>query len=466
MDSKYKLLISNTLIIAIGNILVKVISFFLMPLYTSVMTADQYGMAELLNNTIEIILPLMTLCIIDSLYRFSIDKNTNHSVLFINSFIVIIIGDIIVSFLCLIGYYFLKYKYSFYFLLLYITTTFYNLFCQFARGLGHIKRYALYGVVNSLLLIISNIILLVHLQGGITAYLLSFSIGYGISGFLAFCLSNEFKYIKIKHFNKEKLKEMLQYSLPGIPNMLSWWINSLSDRYIILAVCGVEVTGLYTAASKIPAMVNLITSIFQQAWQYSTAKEIESENNKDFFSNIFRGYTYICTVICGLLILVNKNICKILLKESFYYAWKFVPLLLLAATFGCINTYFGTFYNAVKNNKMLMISTLIGALSNIILNFMLIPFIGGMGAAVATAFSYLIIMIIRMNDVKKFIKIEIKFKKFILQFVLLTISVMSNFTDNPISNVIMFLCFLIIILSDYKVLYIGIKFYQSIHNRA
>ena len=87
MNSKYKILASNTVIFAVGNILVKLISFFLMPLYTSILTTEQYGVAELLNNTIEIVLPLATLCIVEALYRFSIDENTNHSELFMNSFI-------------------------------------------------------------------------------------------------------------------------------------------------------------------------------------------------------------------------------------------------------------------------------------------------------------------------------------------------------------------------------------------
>ena len=205
MNSKYRFLASNTIIFAIGNVLVKLISFILMPLYTSVLTTTQYGVAELINNTIEIVLPLATLCIIEAVYRFLIDKDVKPSVLLVNSLVIVIVGDIFVGIVSLIGFYIIGYEYSLYFLLLYVTTTFYKLTTQFARGLGHVKRYVIYGVINSLLLVGSNVILLVFLDGGIEAYLVSFSIGYGVTGIIALILSKEYKYIKIKNLGDKKL---------------------------------------------------------------------------------------------------------------------------------------------------------------------------------------------------------------------------------------------------------------------
>ena len=95
-DNRYKTLLSNTAVFAIGNILVKLIAFFLMPLYTSVLTTEQYGVSELLNSTIEIILPLATVCMIEALYRFSIDKDADHKALFANTMQIVLTGDVAV----------------------------------------------------------------------------------------------------------------------------------------------------------------------------------------------------------------------------------------------------------------------------------------------------------------------------------------------------------------------------------
>lgn len=457
MDSKYKLLASNTLVFAIGNILVKLISFFLMPLYTSVLTTAQYGVSELLNNTIEIVLPIATLCIVEALYRFSIDQNTDHSTLLMNALAIVVIGDVIVALGCMLWYFVFGYQFAAHFFVLYLTTTFYKLTTQFARGLGHVKRYVMYGVLNSLMLVITNVILLVLLHGGIAAYLISFSVGYGVAGCTAVILSKEYKYFAVKKISLSKLQEMLKYSLPSIPNMLSWWVNSLSDRYIVLFFWGAGVAGLYTAASKLPAMINLVTSIFQQAWQYSTAVEIGDKNSKSFFSNVFRVYAYFCVLVCVGLVFINKIICKILLQADFYVAWKFVPLLLLAATFGCIAAYFGTFYNALKNNTMLMLSTLIGAVGNVFLNFTLIPLMGGVGAAIATAVSYFIVMLIRMINVRKYVEVDIDIKRFVIQFSILTIAVVFGCFQCIQTIIVTGIATILILLSDIDMLKQGVR---------
>lgn len=452
MNAKYKILLSNAAIFAIGNILIKFISFFLMPLYTSVLTASQYGVAELLNNTIEIVLPFATLCIIEALYRFSIDIEVNHKALFVNSLYIVAIGDLIVAIACIIWHEVFSYEYAYHFLILYITITFYKLTTQFARGLGHVKRYAFYGVINSLLLVVSNLILLVRFNGGIASYLTSFSVGYGLSGIIALIVSKEYTFFSPKQFDMALLKEMLKYSLPNVPNMLSWWVNSLSSRYVVLAFWGASIAGLYTAASKLPALINIVTSIFQQAWQYSTTTEMASEDRSSFFSNVFRVYTYICVLACSILILMNKFICRLLLQADFYSAWKFIPLLLLAATFGCVATYFGTFYNAIKDNIMLMVSTVIGAAVNIFLSFLLIPEIGAIGAAIASAISYAFVLFIRIRDITKLVPININYKKFAIQMFLLTCSTIIGSFDFYGSNVILFLFVIGLILSDTKTL--------------
>ena len=90
--NKYKILFSNTGVFAIGNMLVKLISLFLMPLYTSSLQTEEYGIAELINSGVEIIIPIISLCIVDALYRFSIDEDADCSALFANATFILAIG--------------------------------------------------------------------------------------------------------------------------------------------------------------------------------------------------------------------------------------------------------------------------------------------------------------------------------------------------------------------------------------
>ena len=95
-NNKYIALVSNTAIFAVGNILIKLIAFFLMPLYTYVLTTEQYGIAELLNSSIEIVVPIATFCIVEALYRFAIDEDANHIKIFTNAIVILLICYIIV----------------------------------------------------------------------------------------------------------------------------------------------------------------------------------------------------------------------------------------------------------------------------------------------------------------------------------------------------------------------------------
>jgi O-antigen/teichoic acid export membrane protein len=425
MKNKYRVLINNIGIFAIGNLMVKLIAFFLMPIYTYVLTTEQYGVAELLNNAVEIIMPLATLCIVDALYRYAIDDDADREALFTNAVVVVFIGILLVTAGCIIVHLTVGYKYIFDFLILYISAALYKICVQFARGLGQTKRYAAYGIINSLLLFAANMVLLVYLKGGVRAYLFSFTFATMITALISFFFSAEYKYFKIKKINASVMKTLLRFSIPNVPNMIAWWVNSASDRYIVLLFCGPGQAGLYTAASKLPAMVNVFASVFQQAWQYSTAKEIDNENEQ-FFNNVYRAYSYACIVVGSVVIALNKLVCKIVLKSDFYAAWRYLPLLLFAATVSCIFIYFGAFYGAKKNNTMSMVSTLIGAVINVVLNFILIPHFKVYGAIIATVISYFVIMVVRIVDVKKSLKIDIACKRTAVQLSLLLISAILN----------------------------------------
>lgn len=462
MNDRYKILVNNTIVFAVGNLLTKLITFFLMPIYTAVLTASQYGIGELLNNAVEIVLPIATLSIIDAVYRFSIDKNCNNKAIFTNATIIVFVGNIFIAIICCIVNQFYQYEYIWYFYILYFSNTIYRLTTQFSRGLGNAKSFASYGIINAIVLIFSNVIFLVILKGGIEGYLLSFSCGYIIAGIIALVHSKEYNFFELASFNAVLLKNMLIYSMPGIPNMISWWINSISSRYIILYYCGVEIAGLYTAASKLPAIVNVITSIFQQAWQYSTAKEIGNNDSKVFFSTVFRVYRYIAMCFCCLIFIINKLLCAVLLQSGFYSAWKYVPILLMASTVGCISTYFGTFYNAVKDNKMLMISTVVGAVCNLLLNIILIPLFGGIGGALATLISYIIIVFIRVYDIRRFIELEINNKLTFFQFFLTLLAMTSSCFEGYVSILIPFACFIMLVYSDFYIIQKGIAVLRKV----
>ncbi len=445
MNNKFKQLLSNTFVFAIGNILTKLILFFLMPLYTSAMTTKQFGIAELINNSVEFALPIVSLCIYDGVFRFAIDKDADHKKLLTNGLNILLKSFIIAGVLIFVANWFIKYEYAWHFALMLFTAALRQLFAQFARGIGHVKRFTVSGVLNGLLLGIFNLIFLVGFNLDIDGYLISIILSNIISIIFVMLASKIYRYISFGSIDKELLKSMLIFSLPQIPNMLSWWITNLSSRYVIAGFCGAGMAGLFTAASKLPAMVNLLTSIFQKAWQYSSSKEIGEKDSNEFFSVVFKAFSSFILISSSGLILLVPLISKFILQGDFYHAWLYVPLLMVSAALNSYSVYFGTFYTAAKKNKMIMVSTMIGAAISLIICLVTIPIIGIYGALIASVISYLVIVMIRVFDTQKYVTIDLNWKINITSFALLLLQAILMTFDSSFSLMLSCVCFIAIL---------------------
>ena len=344
-----RLLLGNTLVFALGGLAVKAVSLVLMPLYTTALTAGEYGTAELLNSAIEIVLPLLSAGVVEALYRFSIDDDVPKDELFAGSLVVLGGGALCTGVLCALGSALWNMEHAAAFFVLFCSVCVFKATTQLARGMGHVRRFVVYGLINALAMVASTYLLLVRAHAGIEGYLWSYTIGYLVGGLVAFLGSAEYRLLAPFRVDRALLRRMLVYSLPLVPNLLSWWLVSVSGRYVVLWGSGLVAAGLFTAASKMPSLINIVASVFQQAWQYSTAREIDSPDRGAFFGSVLRGYSLATLTTAGLVIALNRPISRVMLQAEFSEGWRYVPLLMLVASFGVISIFFESFYQALKN---------------------------------------------------------------------------------------------------------------------
>lgn len=403
--NKYKSLFSDTLIFGIGNFTTKLIYFFLMPIYTLTLTKEEFGLVDLLNNSLQLVMPILTLSITDAVFRFALDKDSNHRMLLCNglrilgySYTIVILGTAIIYLFCAGNYWWL-------FALLYISESLKFLFAQFVRGLGKVKEFAFNGIIGALFLLGSTYLFLQVFKLGINGYLMAFVIANIASLIYLLWKVNVKHYIEFSSYDSSLMRNMIIYSLPLVPNMLSWWMTNISSRYIIAGYCGLGIAGLFAGASKIPALINIIASVFQQAWQFASVKEYQEATKSEFYSRVFHYYSFFVTMGSAMILLILPYLSRFILKGEFYEAWIYTPLLLFSATLGCYSIFFGTFYAVVKDNKKAMYTTMVGATTNILLCFSLIPLIGISGALIANVVSYIIIVGMRIRDSKKYVHI-------------------------------------------------------------
>lgn len=419
MEAKSKYLLRNTSILMISNFSSKIFVFFLVPLYTSVLTTSEYGTYDLMMSTVSLLYPVLTLNIVDAVMRFTMDdtypKKKVVSIGF--RYIAISIGltALITSVLhiCNVWDGLLKY-----FILYYIFYVLNQLLLQFAKGMEKVNDMAIAGFISTLVTLSSNILLLLIFKLGVIGFFAANILSQVISGGYLLIRLKVWEYIEIKKQDIFLRKQMLLYSVPLITTTLGWWVNNSLDRCAVSLICGIDANGLLSISYKIPTILTTVQNIFIQAWAISAIKEYGESNTNTFYGKAFSFVNLVMCVTCSGLILLTRPLATILYAKEFYAAWKYVPFLLISTVFGCASGLLGPVLSAKKDTKTMMWSAIIGAGVNAILNIGLIYLIGIQGATIATAISSLVIYIVRRYGVAKDIIIE---DKYYLTWILLTI---------------------------------------------
>ncbi len=422
MNDRYKYLLKNINFILLGNLSTKIISFFLVPLYTNVLSTADYGSYDLVGTTINLLLPVLTISIADAVIFFVLDKSENakevYSVGIKWTCIGMILAVLITVINAIFGFFDVIIQYWYFFLIMFLMTGLVNLINNLARGLERMAVFSIGCFLSNLAVILLNILFLIVLKWGIESLFLAVILAQLVQ-FLYVAISvNMFSYITLKISSSLDMR-MREYSIPQIFNYLAWWINSTLDRYIITGMCGVVENGIYSMASKIPHVLAIFQSSFGQSWALSVAKEYDENDTKGFFDRIYNMYSYGMIILCSLLILFNRFISGILYNKDFYVAWRYVPFLLIATVFSAVSGFYGSIYSVVKESKLITKTTIIGAIVNIVANCIFVYLFGAIGAAFSTSLAYAVTMLLREMWVKKYIVFKRRFRRSIIAYMLL-----------------------------------------------
>lgn len=464
--NRYIFLLKNIGVLAMSQVATKLLSFFLVPVYTSVLSSAEYGSYDLISTTVNLMIPVITLNIIESIIVFSLKKNNSSKAEVISIVIKYAIYGVILGCLFAVLLYVLRVSsllnnYIIFFIILLVLTIFNTVLCFFSRSLENIKDLGVSSVIASITVISLNIVFLLYLNLGLQGYFVANIMGLLCQSIYLFVRCKFWKYIKVPH-DKVLEREMLNYSIPLIANSLAWWINGSSDRYVVTYFCGIAQNGIYSVGYKIPSILQIAQNIFNSAWTISAVKEIESDDKDKFFSNVYGIYHCFLLIICSMIIAFSKILSIFLFSNDFYYAWRYVPFLTIAVLFGSMSNLFGGVFSAVKDSCASSKTTIVGALLNFILNVLLVSHMGAIGAAISTMTSYIVVFVIRLIICRRYIHFELNLRRDVFLYCLLLIQTAFLFieTKNVLLVQLLVLC-LIIYMLKYDVL----KIVQSVRNK-
>ena len=455
-----KYLAKNTALFALGNFGSKIISFFLVPIYTNVLSTEEYGTVDLVMTIAIVLVPIITFNIAESVMRFCLDKDADQKkiidvgILF--ACISVLLGILIIP----VTFLFEPIKQYGMFLALYCVTSGINqIFIYNLRGLEKLLDYAIANILHTFFIAIFNILFLLAFHWGIKGYFWAYILSNFFTALYAFGKGHvRLRLIQWNPASKKLIADMVKYSIVLVPNSFMWWIMNSSDRIMVSSMISVSANGIYAISYKIPTLLSTFSNIFNQAWSYSAIKENDSDDIDDYSNAMYCNLVAVLSVITAGLLMIIKPFLWFYVEKSYYTAWKYTPYLFMGFLFLTLGTFLSTSYTVNKDSKGFLVSGMLGAIVNIILNYLLIPILGVYGAALATGTSYFSVYIFRVFHTRKYMKINILKRNHLIGYCTLIAMCCVMFIDN-VTGQILLICgfvFMVIIYHKYVKMMIGL----------
>lgn len=437
---------------AISSFGTKIIGFLLVPLYTNYLTTAEYGTADMLSTILSILVPVLSIDIADGVIRYVLDKRYESSSVLLIAIKTIVAGSLVLFLVltCIRAADLLDIP-NFYYVFLFlsfVSTCLYNTFVNYLKGRERIRVLVIAGLMCSLLNAGCNILFLTKLGWGVNGYLLASVLSTALPMLYLVACTWHYKYLKVRgvRIDKELQKQMFVYSAPLILNGLAWWVNNSLDRVFVTFICGLSANGLLAVAYKIPSILSMLQTIFNQAWSLSAIQEFNPEDKNGFIGKVYSYYGCAMTISCSVILLFNVFLARMLYANDFFVAWEYTGMLIIANLFGGMSVCISGVFNAVKDTKTLATTTVIGGGVNTILNAILIPILGVQGAVIATMISNVVVWLWRMHKVRSYITLNIRLIRDAISYALVLVQCSVGLSESHLYFLQILICACIVTL--------------------
>lgn len=392
MNKTIKRFFKTSGIFLIGNALSKIITFLLLPLYTNYISTTDYGYYDLSVTYVTVLTSMLYFDIWATALRFlyeTQDQNKRNQIITICWFLFSIssvlflgIGAIFCNKMSIAhGAMILGYG---------LSVNLYNMSSFMARGQEKNVDFVVSGIINTVFMVVSNLVMILGMHMDIEALYSS-----AIIGNLA-----QFAYLSIRasvlpklqgfQFNQILLREIVHYTLPLCVNSVSYWFLTSYNRTIVEDIMGLSANGIYAIGNKFGAAISIVTTCFIYAWQsIAFARQKDSKADGAFYGKASGQYfLFLGLGVAGLLPFFHITF-PLLIGKSYADAYDTIPIFLIMAVLSACSTFVGNIFYAIKDTRSIFSSMIISSLCNILLcRFLVVRFgINGANASICISFA-------------------------------------------------------------------------------
>ena len=410
---KYSRLGKNILLVFVGNAGVRIIGLVMLPFYTGWLSQADYGTTDMILVCVAISVSIITCCFSDAVFRLpkgqpeDLQKKYFSTGLF--SSLIGFCAAALIFFIitCIIPEKSIFSEYAHLIYLIILTSFLQSYFQQFTRSVDKMNIYVTSGVL--LAIFTAGFAFVLIPKYGLTGFLCTQIVATTCALLYTLIIGKLWKYMSIRSIDKVRYREMLNYSLPLVPNMVMAWLINGTNRFFLEYFHGLDTNGIFAAALKFPMLIGTFFHVFFISWQISAIEEYKSEKYNDFYNKIF-SLVFLGLTAGMLAIALSSNLLTIIfIDEKFADARLYIPILTVAPFVSCLAVFVGANFMASKETKYLLTTTAYGGLTCIAGNIIFVPSLGIMGAAYSQILSFAVMLVLRIYHSRKMAKINHKF---------------------------------------------------------
>ncbi len=428
-------IVKHSSVYGIGNFATKAIAFFLIPLYTSYLTPADYGVLQICNVTNSLLTIILLLGMNSSLFRvyFNTDNLENRKTIFSSTYAVYFAFSAIIIVPLLffanpLSRLIIGNHGSQYLLTIVILSAFfegiYNLELAYLRAEEKPVIFVISSIIKIIFYVLMNILFVVHLKrnyvGVREVNLMSILLIVIIS------LPIILKGINFK-VSFAYIKDVVKIGVPLGIGAIAIWVLTLTDRFMLKVLLPESIAmtqvGLYSLGAKFSMLIKmLLVSPFMLSWGTLMFSYQNNPNAKELYKKVLNYFVFVAGFVFLIFTIFAKDIIMLVAQNAEYYdAYKIVPLLSFSMILHGFYTVISVGVILTKKTKYVIISNYSAAILNIILNFLLIPKYGMLGAAIASVIAFILNSVILYNFAQKCYFIKYKIINVIVHFAVLLI---------------------------------------------
>lgn len=403
-DGRTQELVKNSIVIGIGTICSKALSFILVPLYSIWMNPDQYGLYDLISSYVALAVPFATLQLEQAIYRDCVSDPNHSKDYFSTAFSLVLPLIALVAVVVLVfTTYVVQINCSVEFTLYFICFALFNIVTEYVRGNKELRLYSIANITSGIFIFIFSDIFIGLLSMGVSGALSAYSISYAIVALFLLIIKKPFS---LRCIHPEKLVSMLRFSIPLIPNNVAWWITNVSNRTIISYFIGSYSNGLYAVCSKIPTFLSLMFNVINMAFQQTAIGLVESGSDLKYFQKLLTKLIKLLFSGCIVIICFVPTVYNYFIDQEYYSGMQCVPLLLAGTLLLCLAQYLGNILLAQRESETIGSSTIAAAIINVALNILFIKQFGLLSAAISAFLGYVVMFAIRLYKLTNVLSIS------------------------------------------------------------